>query len=180
MADGSSSACRSRTSRYGGITMARIPHEESSGNVFADFGFTPAQAADLTAKSTLIIAIKDVIKRRKLTQQEGGTALRHRPAHAVQGVPRPDGERDDRSACELAERPRSGCRDHRQARSALPPARAPSRRSCLKGGVNLSCADTVTVSVCSKMMAAGPGKNTGPGVCGQNNALPDWLRLLPM
>jgi predicted XRE-type DNA-binding protein len=50
--------------------MALIPHEESSGNVFADLGFAPMQAAELTAKSTLIIAIKDVIKRRKLTQQE--------------------------------------------------------------------------------------------------------------
>jgi predicted XRE-type DNA-binding protein len=50
--------------------MAQIPYERSSGNVFADIGFTPAEAADLTAKSTLIIAIKDVIQHRKLTQQE--------------------------------------------------------------------------------------------------------------
>jgi predicted XRE-type DNA-binding protein len=38
--------------------------------VFADIGFTPAEAAELTAKSSLIIAIKDTIARRKLTQQE--------------------------------------------------------------------------------------------------------------
>ena len=50
--------------------MTKIPFEKSSGNVFADIGFTPAEAAELTAKSTLIIAIKDTIERRKLTQQE--------------------------------------------------------------------------------------------------------------
>lgn len=50
--------------------MARIPFEKSSGNVFADLGFTPADAAELTAKSGLIIAIKDTIEQRKLTQQE--------------------------------------------------------------------------------------------------------------
>ena len=50
--------------------MARISHERSSGNVFADIGFTPAEAADLTAKSALIIAIKDAVAQRKLTQQE--------------------------------------------------------------------------------------------------------------
>lgn len=50
--------------------MARIPFERSSGNVFADIGFTPVEAAELTAKSTLIIAIKHAIQQRKLTQQE--------------------------------------------------------------------------------------------------------------
>ena len=50
--------------------MAQISFEKSSGNVFADIGFTPAEAAELTAKSNLIIAIKDTIERRKLTQQE--------------------------------------------------------------------------------------------------------------
>jgi predicted XRE-type DNA-binding protein len=50
--------------------VAQISYERSSGNVFADIGFTPAEAADLTAKSTLIIAIKDAIQQRKLTQQE--------------------------------------------------------------------------------------------------------------
>jgi predicted XRE-type DNA-binding protein len=50
--------------------MAKIPVEKSSGNVFVDIGFTPAEAAELTAKSNLIIAIKDTIARRKLTQQE--------------------------------------------------------------------------------------------------------------
>ena len=32
--------------------MAKIPFEKSSGNVFADIGFTPADAAELTAKSS--------------------------------------------------------------------------------------------------------------------------------
>src|ERR1700730_8339406 len=50
--------------------MAKIPVEKSSGNVFVDIGFPLAEAAELTAKSSLIIAIKDTIARRKLTQQE--------------------------------------------------------------------------------------------------------------
>ena len=50
--------------------MAKIPFEKSSGNVFADIGFTPAEVAELTAKSSLIMAIKDTVERRKLTQQE--------------------------------------------------------------------------------------------------------------
>jgi predicted XRE-type DNA-binding protein len=50
--------------------MSKIPFERSSGNVFADTGFTPAEAAELTAKSNLIIAIKDTIEQRKLTQRE--------------------------------------------------------------------------------------------------------------
>ena len=50
--------------------MTKIPCAKSNGNVFADIGFTPAEAAELTAKSGSIIAIKDTIERRKLTQQE--------------------------------------------------------------------------------------------------------------
>jgi len=40
------------------------------GNVFADIGFTHAEAAELMAKSRLITAIGETIKRRKLTQSE--------------------------------------------------------------------------------------------------------------
>jgi predicted XRE-type DNA-binding protein len=50
--------------------MTKIRAEKSSGNVFADIGFSPTEAADLTAKSDLIIAIKDVVRARKLTQLE--------------------------------------------------------------------------------------------------------------
>lgn len=50
--------------------MKGIPYEHSSGNVFADMGFTPAAAAVLTVKSTLIMTIGDTIKERSLTQQE--------------------------------------------------------------------------------------------------------------
>jgi len=50
--------------------MGKISFEKSSGNVFADIGFTPAEAAELTAKSSLIIAIKGAIEQRRLTQQE--------------------------------------------------------------------------------------------------------------
>ena len=50
--------------------MAEIPVHKSSGNVFVDMGFSPAGAAELTAKSRLISAIGETIKRRKLTQLE--------------------------------------------------------------------------------------------------------------
>lgn len=49
--------------------MRKTPQfERSSGNVFLDIGFTSAEAAELQAKSTLIMAIDDTIARRKLTQ----------------------------------------------------------------------------------------------------------------
>jgi predicted XRE-type DNA-binding protein len=50
--------------------MAKIPVHRGTGNVFRDIGFTPAEAAELTAKSMLISAIGDTIKRRRLTQRE--------------------------------------------------------------------------------------------------------------
>jgi len=50
--------------------MPKIPFAKSSGNVFADIGFTPAEVAELAAKSGLIIAIKDTVEQRKLTQQD--------------------------------------------------------------------------------------------------------------
>jgi predicted XRE-type DNA-binding protein len=48
--------------------MSAISHEKSSGNVFVDLGFPPAKTAELTVKSSLIVAISDTIKERKLTQ----------------------------------------------------------------------------------------------------------------
>jgi predicted XRE-type DNA-binding protein len=48
--------------------MSVLSHEKSSGNVFADLGFTPAETVELTVKSSLIMAISDTIKERKLTQ----------------------------------------------------------------------------------------------------------------
>jgi predicted XRE-type DNA-binding protein len=50
--------------------MTNIPHDVSSGNIFADMGFAPAAAAELTVKSMLIMTIGDTITRRNLTQQE--------------------------------------------------------------------------------------------------------------
>jgi predicted XRE-type DNA-binding protein len=50
--------------------MQRISHTEGSGNVFSDLGFTATEAAELSAKSALIITIKDTISQRNLTQQE--------------------------------------------------------------------------------------------------------------
>jgi predicted XRE-type DNA-binding protein len=49
--------------------MTDIPFEQASGNVFADLGFSPAEAAELSVKSTLIREIDETIQRRKLTQQ---------------------------------------------------------------------------------------------------------------
>lgn len=45
-----------------------VTHEKSSGNVFADLGFSPSETAELTVKSSLISTISDTIKERKLTQ----------------------------------------------------------------------------------------------------------------
>jgi predicted XRE-type DNA-binding protein len=56
--------------------MAEIPVHKSSGNVFVDIGFSPAEAAELTAKSILISAIGETIKRRKLTQLEAARRCR--------------------------------------------------------------------------------------------------------
>ena len=50
--------------------MKKIPVYRSSGDVFIDIGFTPEEAAELNAKSTLIMAIDDTIVRRKLKQAE--------------------------------------------------------------------------------------------------------------
>lgn len=46
----------------------KIPVYHSSGNVFIDMGFSPAEAEELNAKSELIRAIADTIEQRKLTQ----------------------------------------------------------------------------------------------------------------
>jgi predicted XRE-type DNA-binding protein len=50
--------------------MNTIPHQNGSGDIFADIGFKPTAAAELTVKSTLIMAIADTIKHRDLTQQD--------------------------------------------------------------------------------------------------------------
>jgi predicted XRE-type DNA-binding protein len=48
--------------------MTDIAFEKGSGNVFADLGFSPAEAAILTVKSDLIREIGDTIRDRALTQ----------------------------------------------------------------------------------------------------------------
>jgi predicted XRE-type DNA-binding protein len=50
--------------------MTEIPCENSSGNVVVDMGFSPAEAAALTVKSSLITAISDTIKEREPTQKD--------------------------------------------------------------------------------------------------------------
>lgn len=50
--------------------MSETDFEEGSGNVFADLGFSPEDAEELTAKSTLILAMKTVMAERTLTQKQ--------------------------------------------------------------------------------------------------------------
>jgi predicted XRE-type DNA-binding protein len=49
--------------------MAEITHENSSGNTFADLGFSRAEAENLTAKCVLILAMKEIIAARALTHR---------------------------------------------------------------------------------------------------------------
>ncbi|MDO8679336.1 MAG: helix-turn-helix transcriptional regulator [Acidobacteriota bacterium] len=44
--------------------------EESSGNVYLDLGFSPAEAEYLMLRSKLMSALDDVITERKLTQAQ--------------------------------------------------------------------------------------------------------------
>ncbi|MGH6871078.1 MAG: helix-turn-helix domain-containing protein [Rhizomicrobium sp.] len=46
----------------------KISASAGSGNIFADLGFSAAEADELSAKSALIEAIADTIARRKLSQ----------------------------------------------------------------------------------------------------------------
>ncbi|MGD0144434.1 MAG: helix-turn-helix transcriptional regulator [Rhizomicrobium sp.] len=50
--------------------MGKITAHRGSGDVFRDIGFTPAEAAELGAKSMLIDAIGQTIEQRNLTQKE--------------------------------------------------------------------------------------------------------------
>ena len=50
--------------------MKKIEVQRGSGSVFRDMGFSPAEAAELTVKSSLIDAIGETIERRDLTQKE--------------------------------------------------------------------------------------------------------------
>lgn len=50
--------------------MTDISYEKSSGDVFADIGFSPTEAAELTVKSALITTIRDTIAERALTQRD--------------------------------------------------------------------------------------------------------------
>jgi predicted XRE-type DNA-binding protein len=52
------------------VAADEIGHEASSGNVFADLGFSHAEAEELTARTALIIAVKKVMERQTLTQKE--------------------------------------------------------------------------------------------------------------
>lgn len=48
---------------------------ESSGNVFLDIGFPPAEAAVLLAKAELVVALRRAIEAEGLTQRAAATRL---------------------------------------------------------------------------------------------------------
>lgn len=50
--------------------MSGTEFEEGSSDVFADLGFGPEEAEELTAKTTLILAVKGVMTDRALTQKQ--------------------------------------------------------------------------------------------------------------
>ena len=50
--------------------MNGIEFEKGSGDVFADLGFSAEEAEELTAKTTLILAMKTVMTQRTLTQKQ--------------------------------------------------------------------------------------------------------------
>jgi len=56
--------------------MAEIPFRAGSDNIFRDLGFGEAEAAEALAKSELISAIAETIRRRKLTQREAARLCR--------------------------------------------------------------------------------------------------------
>jgi predicted XRE-type DNA-binding protein len=56
------------------MTMGDISFERGSDNVFVDIGFTAAEAEGLMAKSALILAIKDIVVARGLTQKAAAVA----------------------------------------------------------------------------------------------------------
>ncbi len=50
---------------------------KSSGNVFVDLGFDPAEASVLQMRSNLMSDLRLYIEKHKLTQSEGGQATWH-------------------------------------------------------------------------------------------------------
>lgn len=84
--------------------MNDVTSENGSGNVFADLGFSPAEAAELAVKSALIREIGEIIQDRKLTAG-GGKALPNGSTYVVEGVARSHGKRDDRSSHIVAHGP---------------------------------------------------------------------------
>lgn len=50
--------------------MTEFAAETGSGNVFADLGFPPTEAAELPAKSELLLALKGIVRRRQMTQRD--------------------------------------------------------------------------------------------------------------
>lgn len=65
---GKSKICRKRT--VNGVTFI-----EGSDNVFRDLGFSEAEAVNLLARSQLMTEIKEIIKKRKLTQENAAKML---------------------------------------------------------------------------------------------------------
>jgi predicted XRE-type DNA-binding protein len=56
--------------------VSKIPAQKGSGDIFADLGFSPAEAAELNAKSILIDAIAETMEKRGLTQADAAKMCR--------------------------------------------------------------------------------------------------------
>ncbi len=56
--------------------MNDVSYEKSSGNVFADLGFSPAATADPSVKSRLIMTISNTMREREPTQEEAARLCR--------------------------------------------------------------------------------------------------------
>lgn len=51
------------------------PWIESSGNIYKDFGFDDEEAANLLARATLILQLRQIIQNKGWTQEEAAKAL---------------------------------------------------------------------------------------------------------
>jgi len=84
--------------------MKKIEAHKGSGNVFRDVGFSAAEAAELTVKSSLIDAISETIAQRDLTQKE---------AAELCGTDQPTLSKVLRGRMESVTIDRANCRDSR-------------------------------------------------------------------
>lgn len=59
-------------------TEPEQPWVEGSGNIYKDLGFSDEESANLMARATLILEIREIVKANNWTQEEAAAALRVR------------------------------------------------------------------------------------------------------